>query len=60
MTVDADRSVIVQWGDPDDRVLYRSAVKAFQATVSQRNAAGLTPQQMAMACSSRSAPVLAS
>jgi L-asparaginase II len=60
IAVDADRSVIAQWGGPHERVLDRSAVKAFQATVSNRIGAGLITQQMAMACSSHSAPVLAS
>ncbi len=55
VAVSADGSVVAVWGDPSQRTLYRSAIKPFQAIVSQRHGAALIPEQMAMACSSHSA-----
>lgn len=52
IAVDSDGAIVRQWGDTFERVFYRSAIKPFQATVSQRNGAALIPEQMAMACAS--------
>ncbi len=47
--------MLAAWGDVDAPLLYRSAIKPIQAYVSQRNGAGLLPEQMALACSSHDA-----
>lgn len=55
VVVDASGSVVTSWGDITAPVLYRSSIKPFQATVSQRNGAALVPEQMAVACASHDA-----
>ena len=55
IAVDAEGEVLASFGDGTDHVFYRSAIKAFQATVSQRNGAALAPEQMALACASHGA-----
>lgn len=55
VAVSTDGSIVAVWGDPSERLLYRSAIKPFQAIVSQRHGAALVPEQMAMACASHSA-----
>jgi L-asparaginase II len=54
IAVSADGSTIAHWGDPTEHVFFRSAIKPFQATISQRNGAALIPEQMALACASHS------
>jgi len=55
VAVSADGEILRVWGDPTERSFYRSAIKPFQATVSQRNGAALAPEQMALACASHGA-----
>ncbi len=55
VAVSANGSIVAVWGDPSERTLYRSAIKPFQAIVSQRHGAALVPEQMAVACASHSA-----
>jgi L-asparaginase II len=45
-------TVVAVWGDAHEPLFYRSAVKAFQATVSQECGADLPPEHLAVACSS--------
>lgn len=44
--------VIGTWGDPDMTFYYRSAIKAFQATVSLECGADLFPEELAVTCAS--------
>ena len=50
--VGVDGRVLAFTGDQERPFFLRSAAKPFQATVSQESGAGLTPQQMALACAS--------
>lgn len=51
--VDGSGRVVRRWGDDQEAVFFlRSAAKPFQAAVSQRNGAGLAPEQLALACGS--------
>ncbi len=51
--VDRDGRLVASVGDHLDRPFYaRSAAKPFQATVAQRNGAGLLPEQLAVAAAS--------
>ena len=52
IAVSADGKVLAHWGDPSTQVFYRSAIKPYQAIVSQRNGADLVPEQIALACAS--------
>jgi L-asparaginase II len=54
VVVDTDGQTYGQWGDPGRPLYYRSAVKAFQATVSQEWGAALPPEHLALACASHS------
>lgn len=54
VAVRADGSIAASWGDPHVTSFYRSAIKPFQATASQRNGADLVPEQMVLACASHS------
>lgn len=54
VVVDHAGDVIHSWGNPDAVFFQRSAAKPFQAAVSQRNGADLTPRQLAVAASSHS------
>lgn len=54
VVVDAAGTTLHAWGDPDRALYYRSAVKAFQATISQECGAGLPPEHLALACASHS------
>jgi L-asparaginase II len=45
-------TLVAVWGDAHEPLFYRSAVKAFQATVSQESGADLVPEHLAVACSS--------
>lgn len=44
--------VIRTWGDADVTFYYRSAIKAFQATVSLECGANLSPEELAVTCAS--------
>ena len=55
VAVTPDGAIVAVWGDPIERVFYRSAIKPFQAVASQRNGADLAPEQLALACASHSA-----
>jgi L-asparaginase II len=48
----SDGGVVATWGDVATVFFYRSAVKPFQATLSQEHGAALAPEQMAIACAS--------
>ncbi|VAW07704.1 Hypothetical protein of L-Asparaginase type 2-like superfamily [hydrothermal vent metagenome] len=50
----SDGSVIATWGTIEPIFYWRSAIKLIQATVSQEAGADLTPEQLAVACSSHS------
>ncbi len=50
--VDVDGRLVASAGDIERPFFLRSAAKPFQATVSQESGAGLSPQQMALACAS--------
>jgi L-asparaginase II len=52
IAVDLEGGVLAVWGDPDFPTYYRSAIKPFQATASQRAGAGLVPEHLALACAS--------
>lgn len=54
VVVDVDGKTLHEWGDPDRPLYYRSAVKAFQATVSQEHGASLPLEHLALACASHS------
>lgn len=54
VVVDTDGQTHGHWGDPDRPLYYRSAIKAFQATVSQEAGADLPPEHLALACASHS------
>jgi L-asparaginase II len=54
VVVDATGTTHHEWGDPDRPLYYRSAVKPFQATISQECGAGLPPEHLALACASHS------
>ena len=54
VVVDGEGRTLHEWGDPTRPLYYRSAVKAFQATVSQENGADLPPEHLALACASHS------
>jgi L-asparaginase II len=56
VALDPDGRTIATWGDGLDREFFlRSAPKALQAGISQRNGAALVPEQLAIAASSHSA-----
>lgn len=50
--VDTDGHVIASFGDPTHPLFYRSAIKPFQAKVTQELGADLPPEHLAVACSS--------
>jgi L-asparaginase II len=52
IAVDYEGRVLATWGEPDFPIYYRSAVKPFQATASQRAGAELVPEHLALACAS--------
>jgi L-asparaginase II len=52
VATDSRGNVIRSWGEPDLTFFYRSAIKPFQATVSLEAGAALTPEQLAVTCSS--------
>jgi L-asparaginase II len=52
IAVDHAGSVLAAWGQLDLPIYYRSAIKPFQATASQRAGAGLVPEHLALACAS--------
>ncbi len=52
--IDASGRTLRQWGDPDRPLYYRSAIKAFQALISQEAGAALPPEHLAVACASHS------
>lgn len=53
--VTAEGAILATWGDPARRSFFRSAIKPFQATISQEEGAALVPEQMAIACASHEA-----
>jgi L-asparaginase II len=56
VAVNSDGAVIASLGEDLDReFFYRSAPKPLQASVSQRNGAGLAPERLAIACASHQA-----
>jgi L-asparaginase II len=52
VATDATGRVIGEWGDPGIAFFYRSAIKPFQATLSLEAGADLSPEQLAVTCSS--------
>lgn len=52
--VDAAGRTKNEWGEPDRPLYYRSSVKAIQATVGIENGATLSPEELAVVCSSHS------
>lgn len=52
VATDSSGNVIGSWGEPGLSFFYRSAIKPFQATVSMEAGAQLTPEQLAVTCSS--------
>jgi len=52
IAVDSRGRVLGSWGDVDRPTFYRSAIKPFQATASQRAGANLVPEHLALACAS--------
>lgn len=52
--MDATGSTLAEWGNPDQPTFYRSAVKAFQATVTLEAGAELPTEHLALACASHS------
>ncbi len=54
IAVDAHGSVLLEWGDVDRPVFYRSSIKPFQATASLEAGAVLAPESVAVTCASHS------
>jgi L-asparaginase II len=54
VVVDESGATVASWGDPDASLFYRSAIKPFQAHVSQSLGAALVPEHLAVACASHS------
>jgi len=54
IALDADGAVLLEWGEPDRPLFYRSAIKPLQATASLEAGAHLTPESLALACASHS------
>lgn len=54
VVVDAAGRTLHAWGEPDRPLYYRSAVKPFQATMSQECGARLPPEHLALVCASHS------
>ncbi len=52
IALDGSGRVLASWGDPDEPLFYRSAIKPIQATVAQECGASLKPEQMAIASAS--------
>ena len=52
VVVDDQGSVVASWGDPTQVMYYRSAIKPFQAKITQDLGADLPPEHLAVACSS--------
>ena len=52
VAVDSSGKILGTWGDPGVSFFYRSAIKPFQATISLESGAELTPEQIAVTCSS--------
>lgn len=52
VATDTNGRVIRSWGEQDLSFFYRSAIKPFQATVTLEAGAELTPEQLAVTCSS--------
>jgi len=52
IALDASGRVLAAWGNPDESLFYRSAIKPIQATVAQECGASLKPEQMAIASAS--------
>ena len=54
VAVDRSGRTLLQWGEPDRTVFYRSAIKAFQATAGLEAGLSLPFESLAVACSSHS------
>lgn len=52
IAVDTGGTVLFSFGDTSFPIYYRSAIKPFQATASQRAGADLVPEHLALACAS--------
>lgn len=54
VAVDSDGNVLFELGEPDRPIFYRSAVKPLQAMVAIRCGVDLSPEEIAVICSSHS------
>ncbi len=54
IALDGRGTVLLEWGDPDRPVFYRSAIKPFQATASLEAGARLAAESVAVTCASHS------
>ncbi len=54
IAVDSTGRVLLEYGEPDRPVFYRSAVKPLQAIVGVRVSSGLSPEEVAITCASHS------
>ena len=52
--VDSAGKVLFEYGEPDRSIYYRSAIKPLQAMVAVRVGADLSPEELAVTCSSHS------
>lgn len=52
IAVDGSGRSLLQWGDPDRPVFYRSAIKPFQATATVEAGASLPTESLAVVCAS--------
>ncbi len=52
VATDAAGRIIASWGDPELTFFYRSTIKPFQATATLEAGAELSPEQLAVTCSS--------
>ena len=55
IAVDSSGQVLLEYGEPDRPIFYRSAIKPLQAIIGIRVGAGLSPEEVAITCASHSA-----
>lgn len=52
IAVDVSGKILFEYGDPDRPIFYRSAIKPLQALVALRHGVPLSPEEVAVTCSS--------
>jgi L-asparaginase II len=55
IAVDSSGQVLLEYGEPDRPIFYRSAIKPLQAIIGVRVGSGLSPEELAITCASHSA-----